>query len=90
MITVPMRVAVSEASVPMAAQSGNAALKVAVAAGYTMSPEEHYHGEYTFTPSAQAQVIPTAGLVAEQDFVIEPIPNNWGLITWDGTTITVS
>ena len=90
MITVPMRVATSSAPVPVAVGGTAAALQVAVAAGYTMSPEEHYHGEYTWTPSAVAQVIPAAGLVAEQDFVIEPIPNNWGLITWDGTTITVS
>ena len=49
-----------------------------------------YSGPYTVTPSDQQQVLQTASRTLEDNIVIEPIPNNYGLITWDGSTITVS
>ena len=49
-----------------------------------------YDGDYVFTPSQQEQTIPIKDLMARQDITIEAIPNNYGLITWDGSTITVS
>lgn len=57
----------------------------------------HYHSEYptydgetTFTPSAETQTIPTAHTVLLSDITINPIPSNYGLITWNGITLTVS
>ena len=49
-----------------------------------------YDGDYVFTPAQQEQTIPIKDLMARQDITIEPIPSNYGLITWDGSTITVS
>lgn len=49
-----------------------------------------YTGEYTVTPSAETQVIPTNGLRMTDNITVNPIPNNYGLITWNGSTITVS
>lgn len=49
-----------------------------------------YAGAYEFTPSAEAQTVPIYGKTATADIVISPIPSNYGLITWDGATITVS
>lgn len=49
-----------------------------------------YEGEYTVEPTEEAQIIPTTGKSMMQDFIVAPIPNNYGLITWDGHTITVS
>lgn len=51
---------------------------------------EYYTGEYTFTPSDQTQTIPIAQLTASEDITINPIPSNYGLITWNGATLTVS
>lgn len=51
---------------------------------------DKYHGTYEFTPSAEQQTVETAGLVLEENIIINPIPDNYGLITWDGTVITVS
>lgn len=51
---------------------------------------EYYTGEYTFTPSDQTQTIPIAQLTASEDITINPIPSNYGLITWNGSTLTVS
>ena len=49
-----------------------------------------YTGEYTITPSAEAQVLLTNNLRMTDNLTINPIPNNYGLITWDGATLMVS
>jgi len=54
-----------------------------------ISPES-YEGSYNFTPSDVEQVIPIEGKMANQDITINPIPSNYGLITWNGSTLTVS
>ena len=51
---------------------------------------EHYHGAYTITPSNEPQVLDTDTLILDGNITINPIPSNYGLITWDGTKITVS
>lgn len=50
----------------------------------------YYEGEYTITPSAETQVLPIAELRASQDITVHPIPSNYGLITWNGSVLTVS
>lgn len=49
-----------------------------------------YEGPYEVTPSAEAQTLETDALYMRGDIVINPIPSNYGLITWNGSTITVS
>ena len=49
-----------------------------------------YTGPVEFTPSEEAQTIDAAGKAVLENLVIDPIPNNDGLITWDGSVITVS
>ncbi len=51
---------------------------------------DKYHGNYEFEPSPGYQRIETAGLTLAEDIIIDPIPSNYGLITWDGSTLTVS
>ena len=49
-----------------------------------------YEGSYVATPSAERQTLPTSGKILTMDIVVEPIPSNYGLITWNGSTLTVS
>lgn len=49
-----------------------------------------YSGAYEVTPSRTAQTIPTAGLMMSGDLKVNPIPSNYGLITWNGSTLMVS
>lgn len=51
---------------------------------------EIYHGPVTVTPSEDIQVLNTEGMVIEENIVIEPIPSNYGLITWNGSVLIVS
>ena len=49
-----------------------------------------YTGETTITPTEETQTLNTAGKTVAVDIIIEPIPENYGLITWNGSTLTVS
>lgn len=49
-----------------------------------------YTGQTEITPAAEEQRLETAYKSVLEEIVIKPIPNNYGLITWDGSTITVS
>lgn len=54
------------------------------------TPIPVYEGEYEIAPTAEAQTIPVHGYRFEQDLIIDPIPSNYGLIAWNGSTLTVS
>ena len=49
-----------------------------------------YTGPTTVTPAQYQQVLHTQDFYLIDDIVIDPIPNNYGLITWNGTVLTVS
>lgn len=49
-----------------------------------------YRGQTVVTPSDERQTLPTTGFLMASDIVIEPIPSNYGRITWNGATLTVS
>lgn len=51
---------------------------------------DNYLGPYEFTPTESTQTIEINGLKATDDITINPIPSCYGLITWNGSTITVS
>lgn len=56
----------------------------------SFTDRDPYEGAYAVTPSAQAQTLSTRNLRMTDDVTIAPIPSNYGLITWDGSTLTVS
>ncbi len=64
--------------------------KISLSGNIVTGAPPSYAGEYEFTPSAQVQVIPIQGKLAKEDIVINSIPSNYGLITWDGSVLTVS
>lgn len=73
----------------------SAALSVVDGASVALSVEVSqgsapYTDRYEVTPTNQEQVLPTAGCNLAADVVIHPIPQNYGLITWNGSTLTVS
>lgn len=52
--------------------------------------EGDYTGTYTVTPTTSTQTLVTAGKTLASNIVIEPIPETYGLITWNGSVLTVS
>lgn len=55
---------------------------------YVLPPA--YTGPYEVTPSAETQTLETDSLYMRDNIVINPVPSNYGLITWDGSSLTVS
>lgn len=70
-----------------AAVAGGSAICARIEKGGGASP---YSGATTVTPSSEAQTLETGGHVLLENITIEPIPSNYGLITWNGSTISVS
>lgn len=58
---------------------------------YTIVHSDNYYtGPVEVTPSAETQTLYTETLVMGSNITINPVPSNYGLITWDGSTLTVS
>lgn len=51
---------------------------------------DEYIGPYEVTPSATEQVLEIRNKKATQNIIVNPIPNNYGLVTWDGVMLTIS
>ena len=49
-----------------------------------------YTGETEVTPTQSTQILNTSGQRLDSDIIVNPIPSNYGLITWNGSFITVS
>lgn len=49
-----------------------------------------YDGPYTVTPTQETQTLEIQNKRATENITINPIPDNYGLITWNGSFITVS
>lgn len=51
---------------------------------------ESYEGDYEVTPTTEAITLNTMDKTLLDNIVINPIPSNYGLITWNGSTLMVS
>lgn len=49
-----------------------------------------YTGAYEVTPSGETQTLETENKRMTGNVTINPIPSNYGLITWNGSILTVS
>ena len=58
--------------------------------GTGVAPGETYQGPYTVTPNGRTQTLATRNLTLTGDITVNPIPQNYGLITWNGAFLTVS
>lgn len=76
-------------SVSMSVESDSITLE-AEACIYVGGSGDPYSGQYEWTPTQETQTIPISGKTAARNITINPIPSNYGLITWNGSTLTVS
>lgn len=80
------------------AESPPAVLTIPAESAVTLTAETYirvdtttpYLGPYEWTPTRGTQTIEINGLKALDNITINPIPPNYGLITWNGSTLTVS
>lgn len=74
--------------VDLDAQALKTSTGIPVVKEYVERPE--YRGSYNVTPSAEEIILNTKYLSMSDNVRVAPIPNNYGLITWNGSTLTVS
>lgn len=74
----------------MSVTASRQVIPMSLGAVYAMSTVDNYEGVYEYTPSTETQTVQIEGLKATENIIINPIPSNYGLITWDGITLTVS
>ena len=55
-----------------------------------VSSDEYYTGDYEVTPGSEAIILETEELKVSENVVINPVPSNYGLITWNGSVLMVS
>lgn len=88
---IPVRLTVdTDQAIPLVVSNSNVTVSVGLATPIMTSTVPDYDGDYDITPTSTAQVFQTNGKKITHDFIVEPIPSNYGLITWNGSTITVS
>lgn len=51
---------------------------------------EVYTGSYEVTPTQSTQTLQTQDKLMNDNVQVLPIPSNYGLITWNGSVLTVS
>lgn len=66
-------------------ESGETGVFTAIHEGYPV-----YEGPYEITPTEEMQTFSTTFRSTTQNIVVNPIPSNYGLISWNGSTLTVS
>ena len=49
-----------------------------------------YDGVTEITPSQDTQILQTSNKTLTRNIVVNPIPSNYGLVTWNGSVLTVS
>ena len=88
MICVNMQVEATQEIIGMQVSSYMETVGMTVETGYVNG--NPYEGEYVFTPSDEEQIIQTNNKVLLDNITINPIPSNYGKITYNGRTLTVS
>ena len=88
-IEVPMTISSDTVVVPMSIEAPQV-LGMTIGATYAMSVADDYEGDYHVTPTTTAQTLLTKDKKMSDHVVIDPIPSNYGLITYNGTSIRVS
>lgn len=67
--------------------SGNVSATAEILTKLAYSNMDEYEGPYTFTPSEEVQVEHTRNRTVMEDIVINPIPDNYARMSWNGSTL---
>lgn len=89
-LQVKLKVDESETQYGLRVADNNVPISLGVSTQIVAGASPAYDGPYSVTPSEAVQTLATTELRMTDNITINPIPNNYGLITWNGSTITVS
>ena len=88
--TVPIEISGGGSIALDMAGGGAVALELEQVRVVYQNEREPYDGPYTVTPGPEAQTLQTNGKRMTADVVVGAIPNNYGLVTWNGSVLTIS
>ena len=88
-IVVPLQVS-DPKPIPLTVSNNLVNVALGLATAVQIVTGEHYHGDSEVTPCGQDVVLHTEGLFVDEPITIKAIPNNYGLISWNGSVLTVS
>lgn len=89
-IIVPVTLTESRTIVPIQLEDDNQLIPMSYTAPIQIiQGVDWYDGSYDFIPTEQAQTIQISDKTARANIIIEPIPSNYGRITYNGSTILV-
>ena len=75
---------------PIAVAVSDQCFAVEIDSAIKIIKDNKYTGAYEVTPNQETQILRTAELSMTDDVTIYPIPSNYGLVTWNGSILTVS
>lgn len=92
MTPIPIKLVVSESTdaIALEIKDTNLEYKISGAVPIITNVYPDYSGICVVTPSNDTQILNTTDKILRSDIVIEAIPQNYGLITWNGAFLTVS
>lgn len=88
--TYPVKVAVRDQVFPLGVAVSGEQIHVDLATAVEVGSGTPYTGTYIVTPTEETQTLDTDSKYLTANVIVNPIPTNYGLITWNGTTLTVS
>lgn len=85
-------VSIDISPVSMTVSTGTDEVSVSTGTPVVKEYEERkpYEGAYEVTPGGSVQILETKNLRMTGDITVNPVPSNYGLITWNGAFLTVS
>ena len=88
---IPVTLSVSVPSIDLVVDSGEAVSLEAVSPiVISQDTVPVWDGQTEFVPTGESQIVSVHGYRFTEDIIIDPIPDNYGLITWNGSILTVS
>lgn len=76
--------------VSVSVNSPNVGIKIGSPVAREYIEREPYTGRYVITPTTEDIVLQTNGKRMIENVTVKSIPQNYGLITWNGSFLTVS
>lgn len=85
-----MKVTIQPQKVKVSINSSNMGINVGSSIAREILDTYPYEGEYIVNPTTETQILLTKNLRMIDNLVINPIPNNYGLVTWNGSFLVIS
>lgn len=89
-ITVDLTVEDTACRYALEVEETSVAFDVDVDSAIVFDTHPFYEGSYTVNPGAENQTLQTAGKIMSENLTVRKIPRSYGLITWNGSFLTVS